>query len=523
MNFLLKVVLLSCCTLACVCASEGDHHEEEEHPWEWSGLFHMDQGHYTWTATRKDGSYAESSMNVLLLAAEDHDHDHDRRLADTEDHDDETLEDHAREMWSNMTWTTATSGQELVPGVGYKLQFDSHSWISTFPVHVGTSGDIGIFAEHNPAEFEDNIHFLKAEDGTDIMPEESAAVLPDRHPDLAIVMLGSFITCTPTLLGVLFLACAWRPELRTCMEKISPSLDSFASGVLFAAAVFLLLPEGLHLAGAGQDESVGAAFWGTSILLGWLTCTLIHHTCSALFSQKEAAVEIKAVTNNTTVDVETGRPVVLLGKTEQETSASAKSIDKVDVKPNEEKKETGASAVIDHWMTLAGPVLFGDLFHNLTDGLVIGAAFRNCAGSFAWKLIAITVAHELPQEIADFFILINDAHMRWHWATLANFACSLSTVVGALFAYEQDIGSNEQGMILAYGAGVYMFVAMTELGTKVVNLKQTPTENIHVASAMLQRLIPFAVGCIAIGLILIDHEHCAVVSSTADPHAGHNH
>jgi len=300
--------------------------------------------------------------------------------------------------------------------------------------------------------------------------------------------LGSFITCTPTLLGVLFAACVAMPNLQKLAETCEVSFDSFASGVLFAAAVFLLLPEALHLASAGHDdEVVGFWTWGKSILQGWVTCTLIHHFCSIFFGKPEAKDE---------ADIEKNAP-------------------------------TGTT----NWMAIAGPVLFGDFFHNLSDGFVIAAAFKNCDPSFAWKLVAVCLAHELPQEIGDFFVLINDAGLKWQWATLANFLSSLSTMIGAVIGYGFTIGANEQGYILAYGAGVYLFIALTELGTKVCHLPQGDISSKLISMAM--RLIPFAVGCTAIGLVLLNHEHCssgahgsAGASGTAaagGSHAGHNH
>ena len=39
---------------------------------------------------------------------------------------------------------------------------------------------------------------------------------------------------------------------------------------------------------------------------------------------------------------------------------------------------------------------------------------------------------------------------------------------------------------------------------------------------MLLIMLSFSVGCVAIGLVLLDHEHCeATTSGGGDPHAGH--
>lgn len=76
-----------------------------------------------------------------------------------------------------------------------------------------------------------------------------------------------------------------------------------------------------------------------------------------------------------------------------------------------------------------------------------------------------------------------------------------------------------QGMILAYGAGVYIQIAASECMPSMRN--EATSVRLRVAG-----LVAFVVGCVAIGLVLLDHEHCiptAADGAAADPHAGHNH
>jgi len=454
-------------------------------PWEWKGAFEVNAGHYTWTMTRAGGSYADASMKILFKSwtGEHTSANLDALVAQAES----TWEDTAT------VWTDVTTGADLVPGVPYRMVFDQHSWLTKYMVDISTTGGFIAFCEHFPMEFEEGFHFFKGEDGADIEPlglweEEAAAVTAaEKEKQWGKTILGAFITCLPTLLGVCFFACAVSPKLLDCLKATKASTESFASGTLFACAVFLLLPEGLHLCGSGVEEAVAAANWGTSILLGWLTCVIIHWACTFLFTEREAK-------GNT--DAEKGVTVgTLLGS---------------------------------NWMAIAGPILFGDLFHNATDGFVIGAAFRNCDDGFAWKLVFVTVLHEVPQEIADFFILINDAGIRWQWATVANFLSSLSTVLCAIIACAADIGQNEEGFILAFGAGVYMFVAMTELGGSVVLIKDDPNGDTGVPklASVCKRLLPFAFGCIILGLVLIGHEHCVpepVDGAAPAAASGHQH
>jgi len=174
---------------------------------------------------------------------------------------------------------------------------------------------------------------------------------------------------------------------------------------------------------------------------------------------------------------------------------------------------TAAKLYDDNWRAIAMVVFFGDLFHNFSDGLVIGTAFKNCSDSFAWKLIGGTFGHELPQEMADIVVLMTRAGFKVHWALAFNFLSSLSTLIGALITYGTDVGMNGEGCILAYGAGVYLFLAVTELGPNVVELGKVGL--VH----SVIRLVPFVLGCVAMGLVLLGHEHCVPEGDGAGHHA----
>jgi len=87
-------------------------------------------------------------------------------------------------------------------------------------------------------------------------------------------------------------------------------------------------------------------------------------------------------------------------------------------------------------------------------------------------------------------------------ALTLNFMSGLSTVIGAIITYSSDVGSGVEGAILAAGAGVYLYVATTELGPAVGDLMGDR------ALGSVARLLSFAVGAALIGLVLLDHEHC---------------
>ena len=78
-------------------------------------------------------------------------------------------------------------------------------------------------------------------------------------------------------------------------------------------------------------------------------------------------------------------------------------------------------------------ILVGDAFHNFVDGVVIATAFSSSITLGVVTSLAV-IAHEIPQELGDFVILIESGWQRWtaYWA---NFASSLATFVGAITAY----------------------------------------------------------------------------------------
>ncbi|WP_079436264.1 ZIP family metal transporter [Zoogloea sp. LCSB751] len=78
-------------------------------------------------------------------------------------------------------------------------------------------------------------------------------------------------------------------------------------------------------------------------------------------------------------------------------------------------------------------VMLGDSFHNFVDGLVIAAAF---AESVPLGLItaAAIIAHEIPQELGDFVVLLNAGYSRRR-ALAFNLLSSLAMAAGALLAH----------------------------------------------------------------------------------------
>ncbi len=78
-------------------------------------------------------------------------------------------------------------------------------------------------------------------------------------------------------------------------------------------------------------------------------------------------------------------------------------------------------------------ILFGDSIHNFVDGVAIAAAFLGSIPLGITASFAI-IAHEIPQEVGDFAILLDSGYTRAR-AFKYNLLSSLSALVGAVLAY----------------------------------------------------------------------------------------
>ena len=107
-------------------------------------------------------------------------------------------------------------------------------------------------------------------------------------------------------------------------------------------------------------------------------------------------------------------------------------------------------------------ILVGDTFHNFVDGVLIAAAFMQDVRLGIVTALAI-IAHEIPQEVGDFLILLHSGYSRLK-ALAFNLLSSLATLVGGLLAYFAL--SAVQGVVpvfLALAAASMIYVAVADL------------------------------------------------------------
>lgn len=107
-------------------------------------------------------------------------------------------------------------------------------------------------------------------------------------------------------------------------------------------------------------------------------------------------------------------------------------------------------------------VLIGDGMHNLVDGVLIAAAFLTDFDLGVVTALAVA-AHEIPQEVGDFAILLNSGFSR-RKALIFNILASLTTVVGAVIAYYSLLEfEHVLPYILAVAASSFIYIAVADL------------------------------------------------------------
>ena len=108
------------------------------------------------------------------------------------------------------------------------------------------------------------------------------------------------------------------------------------------------------------------------------------------------------------------------------------------------------------------PVLVGDAFHNFVDGAVIAAAVMTSVPLGISTAVAVA-AHEIPQEVGDFAILLHAGYSRRR-ALLLNLMSAGASALGAVVAYfALDIVPIIRPYFLALAAASFLYVAMADL------------------------------------------------------------
>ena len=111
-------------------------------------------------------------------------------------------------------------------------------------------------------------------------------------------------------------------------------------------------------------------------------------------------------------------------------------------------------------------ILVGDGIHNFVDGILIAAAFMADYQVGVFTAIAI-IAHEIPQEIGDFIVLLNAGFSKTR-ALLYNLICGLAAVLGGVLAYFfLEKAHAAMPYLLVIASSSFIYIAVSDLITQM--------------------------------------------------------
>jgi zinc and cadmium transporter len=108
------------------------------------------------------------------------------------------------------------------------------------------------------------------------------------------------------------------------------------------------------------------------------------------------------------------------------------------------------------------PIIVGDTFHNFVDGAVIAATVITSVPLGISTAIAVA-AHEVPQEVGDFAILLHAGYSRRR-ALLLNVISAGASALGAIAAFAAlELVPRTLPYVLVLAASSFLYVAMADL------------------------------------------------------------
>lgn len=145
-------------------------------------------------------------------------------------------------------------------------------------------------------------------------------------------------------------------------------------------------------------------------------------------------------------------------------------------------------------------IVVGDTMHNALDGVAIAASFLVSIPTGIVTTLAVA-AHEIPQEIGDFGLLLKKGVSRRR-VLIINVFSALATVAAAMLTY--FVGSADAlpiGVILGLSAGFLLYIALSD----IIPLLH---EDIHKKHVFDVQAALFVIGIIVVALsISLAHQY----------------
>ncbi len=255
---------------------------------------------------------------------------------------------------------------------------------------------------------------------------------------LAYILLSVVVVSIISLIGIF--AIALNPKR---LHRLLLIMVSFAAGAMLAAAFLDLLPEAL-------ENGVDGVFW--YVLLGIVIFFVIEeflcwYHCHNV--ECERHTHLKA------------------GKT--------------------------VGHHHHHRMPVVYLNLFGDAAHNFMDGAIIATSYIVSVPLGLITTLAV-IAHEIPQEIGDFGVLVYGGFTRAE-ALGYNMLSALAAVAGAIIAYFFSAGiQNISQTFIPIAAGGFIYMATVDLLPELHKTKKLSSASLQMLFFFLGIAVIWAVG-----------------------------
>lgn len=237
-------------------------------------------------------------------------------------------------------------------------------------------------------------------------------------------------------------------------RKWVPMLVSYAIGALLGAVFLEILPHAFEEA-PSAEAMTGTVLFGILLfftlekLVLWRHCHGDHCEAHAMHDEAhcpEVHVDKQAVSK----DKNQGHLAV---KFKPVQAINSPQIHATHQSHHVHEHDSGRSGLM---------IMIGDTFHNFVDGVLIAAAFMVDVQVGLVTALAI-IAHEIPQEVGDFLILLHSGYSKKK-ALLFNLFSSFATVLGGLIAYfALQTVQSWIPYILSLAAASMLYVAVADL------------------------------------------------------------
>jgi len=207
----------------------------------------------------------------------------------------------------------------------------------------------------------------------------------------------------------------------SAQAKVLPHGVSFATGALLAVAFWGLIPHAFEEVGSAQIQTLSGSIMGGLLLFFILEKLLIWRHCHS------SSCEVH-----------------------------------VDTEGQEHQYSHGHSHSQGSHKSAGAMIIIGDGIHNFVDGVLIAAAFLTDVQLGIVTSLAVA-AHEIPQEVGDFAILLHSGYSKKK-ALIYNILASLSTVFGGVLAYYSLDGLQDSlPYFLAIASSSFIYIAVADL------------------------------------------------------------